>query len=154
MSKSVVRIFFVLASILIIGGAYLVFIKDDEKGAFLKLEKIVLKEEEKKVLVNKKEVSLKLDNELYINGNKLDVEIITNIYNTGDYLIISYKGNANDKYMFINEEGNIIEITYNGVSSDNEYSNLRLDTNKLIADTNDDIVEITYKDNKINIKKR
>ena len=143
----------IIGTIILIGG-YLVFMKDNnEKAEFLKLEKIVLKEDEKKVKVNNKELSLKLDNGLLINGNKLNVELITGIYNTGKYLIVSYKGLDNDKYLFINEEGKEIEVTRVEINDDAEFTNLRLDTNKLLADTCDMTVNITYNEGKINIKK-
>lgn len=142
----------IIATIILIGG-YFVFIKKDEPAAFLKLEKIVLKDEEKKIKVNNKEITLKLDNGLLINGNKIDVELITNIYSTGEYLIISYKGNENDKFKFINNEGKEIEVIKEEINEDAEFSNLRLEGNKLVVDTCDIIAEITYKDNKIIIKK-
>ncbi len=143
----------IIGTIILIGG-YLVFMKDNnEKAEFLKLEKIVLKEDEKKVKVNNKELSLKLNNGLLINDNKLNVELITGIYNTGKYLIVSHKGLDNDKYLFINEEGKEIEVTRVEINDDAEFNNLRLDTNKLLADTCDMTVNITYNEGKINIKK-
>ena len=146
-------ILIIIATIILIGGYY-VFIKDNnEKAEFLKLEKIVLKEEEKKVKINNKELSLRLDNGLLINNNKVNVELITGIYNTGKYLIVSYKGLDNDKYLFINEDGKEIEVTRVEINDDAEFTNLRLDTNKLLADTCDITVNITYNEGKINIKK-
>ena len=146
-------ILIIIATIILIGGYY-VFIKDNnEKAEFLKLEKIVLKEEEKKVKINNKELSLRLDNGLLINNNKVNVELITGIYNTGKYLIVSYKGLDNDKYLFINEDGKEIEVTRVEINDDAEFTNLRLDTNKLLADTCDITVNITYNEGQINIKK-
>ncbi len=142
-------IFLVLIGIMI-GGYFLLFNTEKEE-AFLKLEKITLKDE-KKVTINKKELTLKLDNGLLINGNKVKEEINT-IYSTGEYLIITYQGQEKDKYLFINEEGKEIEVIRENISEDAEFTNLRLDTNKLVADTNNEKVEITYKEGKITIKK-
>ena len=152
-NKTVLTICLIIIATIILVGGYFVFIKKDEPASFLKLEKIVLKDEEKKVKVNNKELTLKLSNGLLINGNKLDVEIITNIYSTGEYLIVAYKGNENDKYKFINEEGNEIPVTRVEINEDAEFSNLRLEANKLVADTCDVIAEITYNEGKITIKK-
>ena len=154
-NKTLITICLIVIALIILIGGYYVFIKDNNgnKKGFLKLEKIVLKDEEKKVKVNNKEISLKLNNGLLINDNKLNVELINNIYNTGDYLIISYKGNENEKYVFINEEGKQIEVIRENINDDLEFSNLRLDTNKLVADTQDEKVEIIYKEGKIIIKK-
>ena len=142
----------IIANIILVGG-YLVFIKKNEKAAFLKLEKVVLKEGEKKVKVNNKEVTLKLENGLLINGDKVDVELITNIYNTGEYLIITYQGNENEKFIFINNEGKEIEVTREEINEDAEFSNLRLEGNKLVAHTCDIVAEITDKEGKVIIKK-
>ena len=152
-NKTVLTICLIIIATIILVGGYFVFIKKDEPASFLKLEKIVLKDEEKKVKVNNKELTLKLSNGLLINGNKLDVEIITNIYSTGEYLIVAYKGNENDKYKFINEEGSEIPVTRVEINEDAEFSNLRLEANKLVADTCDVIAEITYNEGKITIKK-
>ena len=152
-NKTVLTICLIIIATIILVGGYFVFIKKDEPASFLKLEKIVLKDEEKKVKVNNKELTLKLSNGLLINGNKLDVEVITNIYSTGEYLIVAYKGNENDKYKFINEEGSEIPVTRVEINEDAEFSNLRLEANKLVADTCDVIAEITYNEGKITIKK-
>ncbi len=152
-NKTLLTICLVIIATIILVGGYLVFIKKNEKAAFLKLEKVVLKEGEKKVKVNNKEVTLKLENGLLINGDKVDVELITNIYNTGEYLIITYQGNENEKFIFINNEGKEIEVTREEINDDAEFSNLRLEGNKLVADTCDIVAEITYKEGKIIIKK-
>ena len=153
-NKGLLTICLIIIGLIILVGGYFVFIKDNnEKAEFLKLEKIVLKEDEKKVKVNNKEVSLKLDNGLLINNKKVDVELITNIYNTGKYLIVSYKGLDNDKYLFLDEDGNKIEENRIELNEEAEFNNLRLDTNKLLVDTCDMTVEITYENNKITIKK-
>ena len=140
----------VIIILLLIGGYFLFFNKKCE-AAFLKLEKITLKEE-KRITVNRKEVVIKYQDGLTINDKKIDKEVVS-LYSTGEYLIVTYKGIEKEKYLFINNEGNEIEVIRENVSEDTEYSNLRLDINKLVADTNDGTVEISYKDNKINIKK-
>ena len=152
-NKTLLTICLIIIATVILVGGYLVFIKKTESAAFLKLEKIVLKEGEKKVKVNNKELTLKLDNGLLINGTKIDAELITNIYSTGEYLIVSYKGTENDKLKFFNEEGKEIPVTREEINDDAEFANLRLDGNKLIVDTCDIVAEITYKEGKIIIKK-
>ena len=143
-------IIIVIIILLLIGGYFLFFNKKGE-SAFLKLEKITLKEE-KKITINKKEVIIKYQDELTINDKKIDKEVV-NLYSTGEYLIVTYKGTEKEKYLFIDNEGNEIDVIRENVSEDTEFSNLRLDTNKLVADTNDGTVEISYKEGKINIKK-
>lgn len=151
-NKNLIILFIVFAIIVLVGSYFLLFNgKKDE--AFLKLEKISLKEE-KKVKVKEKELTLKLDNELTVNGNKLDIQDITNIYSTGEYLIVCYKGTEKEKLLFLNEEGKEIEIVRQNVGNEVEFSNLRLDGNKLIADTINEQVIISYIDGKINIKNR
>ena len=143
-------IIIVIIILLLIGGYFLFFNKKGE-SAFLKLEKITLKEE-KKITINKKEVIIKYQDELTINDKKIDKEVV-NLYSTGEYLIVTYKGTEKEKYLFIDNENNEIDVIRENVSEDTEFSNLRLDTNKLVADTNDGTVEISYKEEKINIKK-
>ena len=140
----------VIIILLLIGGYFLFFNKKGE-AAFLKLEKITLKEE-KRITVDKKEVVIKYQDGLTINDKKIDKEVVS-LYSTGEYLIVTYKGVEKEKYLFINNEGNEIEVIRENVSEDTEYSNLRLDTNKLVADTDNDRVEIIYKEGKITIKK-
>ena len=146
-------IFIVIAIIVLIGSYFLLFGKKDEDAAFLRLEKLALTTDEKKVTVNKKEVSLKISDGLYINNNRLEVELINNVYNTGDYLIVSYQGTTDEKYLFIDGDGNQITVTREGINEDAEFSKLRLEGNKLLTNNGDTILEISYKEEKIIIKK-
>ena len=140
----------IIILLLLIGG-YFLFSNKKSEAVFLKLEKITLKEE-KKVKINQKEVTIKYQDTLIINDKKIEKEVV-NLYSTGEYLIVAYKGNQKEKYLFIDNEVNEIEVVKENINEDTEYSNLRLDTNKLVADTDDGIVEISYKEGKIYIKK-
>lgn len=140
----------IIILLLLIGG-YFLFSNKKSEAVFLKLEKITLKEE-KKVKINQKEVTIKYQDALIINDKKIEKEVV-NLYSTGEYLIVAYKGNQKEKYLFIDNEVNEIEVVKENINEDTEYSNLRLDTNKLVADTDDGIVEISYKEGKIYIKK-
>ena len=150
-NKKLIIIFIVFAIIVLV-GSYILLFNGKKDEAFLKLEKITLKEE-KKVKVKDKELTLKLDDGLLINGNKLDIQNITNVYNTGEYLIVCYQGTEKEKLLFINSEGKVIEIVRENVNEEAEFSNLKLDENKLTAETNNEKVTITYTEGKINIKK-
>ena len=141
----------IIILLLLIGG-YFLFSNKKSEAVFLKLEKITLKEE-KKVKINQKEVTIKYQDALIINDKKIEKEVV-NLYSTGEYLIVAYKGNQKEKYLFIDNEVNEIEVVKENINEDTEYSNLRLDTNKLVADTDDGIVEISYKEGKIYIKNK
>ena len=141
----------IIILLLLICG-YFLFSNKKSEAVFLKLEKITLKEE-KKVKINQKEVTIKYQDALIINDKKIEKEVV-NLYSTGEYLIVAYKGNQKEKYLFIDNEVNEIEVVKENINEDTEYSNLRLDTNKLVADTDDGIVEISYKEGKIYIKNK